>query len=145
MRQLHSDPVPQALAAAGPFPKVYAVVPHGDCMEPLYKHGVPLIISSTAKVEAGDVVIVHLKPEAQGRWGFEAIVKRLRYGLNDMTFPWDPRGSNCIIPLCLEQLNPPRTHDVAVNHVLAVHKVLGAGTRGADGAALAPRTMVEGA
>lgn len=137
-KQANSTPTPAPQA----FPDVYAVIPRGDCMEPLYKDGVPLIISTAAKVEAGDVVIVHLKPGAQAPWGYEAIVKRLRYGLGGMTFPWDPTGSDVVIPLSLEQLNPPRTYNVPVDQIRAVHKVLGAGVKTKDGV-VAPRAMVE--
>lgn len=140
------SPADKSLAAPvelPPFPEVYAVTPRGVCMEPLYLDGQPIIVSSTAKVDAGDVVVVHLLPQFVQPGGFEAYVKRLRYGLYGMTFPWDPTGSDVIIPICLEQLNPPGQLDIPVDRIRAVHKVLGRGFIQPDGTVVAHRSIME--
>jgi len=127
------------------YPEIYAVVPRGDCMSPLYEDGVPIIVSSTAVCGAGDVVIVHMKPEFVKPGGFEAIVKRLTHDLYGTTFPWDPTGSDVIIPVTLEQLNPPRRHYIPYDRIAAIHKVIGKGEHSSDGQVTAPRSLVEAA
>ncbi len=153
----HSTPTPaeQALAdieaavndqrelVKSSFPAVYAVLAEGDCMEPEYFGGEPIIVSSTAKCEAGDVVIIHLKPEFVPTGGYEALVKRLKYPLYGMTFPWDPTGSDVIIPITAEQINPPRIYHIPADRIRAVHKVLGAGWHNANGGVEGRRSMVD--
>jgi Peptidase S24-like len=132
-----------ARMASGDLPQIYAVVAMGDCMEPHFKDGQPIIVSSTATPEEGDTVIIHFRPEFVRPGGYEAIVKRLKYGLYGATFPWDLTGSDVVITATVEQLNPPRTYHIPYDQILAVHKVLGPGKRDATGGVVAPREMVE--
>ncbi|WP_310538709.1 hypothetical protein [Phenylobacterium sp.] len=131
------------LQLAKPYPEIYAVVPHGACMEPEFKHGVPIIVSSIITPVAGDTVIIHLKPAAQALWGYEAIVKRLKYGLHGLEFPWEPGASNVVASIVVEQLNPPRSFDLWADQIGAVHKVMGVGKRGRDGQVTASRRTLE--
>lgn len=110
--------------AAGEGPRHYGVTARGTCMEPLYMDGDTLIVDSVVKYKEGDVVIVHIKPEFVKEGQPEAYVKRLRMDFG-LTFPWDPKGSDVILPLVLETLNPPQRVQIPSCHIAAVHKVVG--------------------
>ncbi len=128
------------------FPEVYAVIPDGDCMEPLYKDNEPLIVSSTATLEPGDTVIIHFAPGFRWSNGYEAIVKRLDHPLFGMVFPWQPpEGSNVAVPVSVSQLNPPTRYNIPPHVILAIHKVLGPGKRTVDGRVVAAKRLLEAA
>lgn len=88
----------------------YGLFVSGNSMEPRYHHGELVYIHPGRPVTPGCYVLVQVHPKAEGEPP-RALIKRLakRSG---------PR-------VVLEQFNPPKTFDLQMKDVIAIHRIVG--------------------
>ena len=98
------------------YPDLYASSLEGDCMEPQFQRGDKIILSPSAKPEAGDFGVFWPKKEGEQPQLKRLVMPPLR---------WDvPAGGECMPIVIIEQTNPPRRYAVAVDRIRAAHKVI---------------------
>ena len=120
-----SKPITEPLPFIHPddMPDLYALEGRGTCLQPRYNDGDLLVMDKREKPQKGDAVVVTFTREHAALYGAPGWVKLL--GLN--LPPSDVPGLSGLV--VLDQVNPPRRYAIPSDHVLAVHKVIGAGTR----------------
>jgi hypothetical protein len=115
------------------MPNLYALMTWGDCMEPLYEDGQPLLFSKREPWKSGDVVAIYLKPEAIPEDESPVpLLKRLISSPPPCFFtrgPTDSYGRPLGAvkgKLIARSLNPDQSVIIGTEYIWAIHKCLGA-------------------
>lgn len=103
------DRVPRPPSLAD-VPTAYGLYVTGNSMEPRYHHGELIYIHPGKPVTPGCYVLVQIHPKGEGEPP-RALIKRL-----------SKRSGPRVI---LEQFNPPKTFDVQMKDVIAIHRIVG--------------------
>jgi hypothetical protein len=110
------------------LPDRYAMVCHGDCLEPEIASGSCLIFDKTEPFKAGDLVILFRRRDLVPDGQFQGIVKRLVMRPPPWVkgFPYQdhPRSVSDAL-IVVEMLNPRRLIQIRCADLLGVHKCLG--------------------
>jgi len=109
-------------------PDRYALLMKGDCMAPLYGHGTPILVDRREPYEAGDLVVLYLKPEAVKPGHSNCMMKRfvsIPPWVKAFPFSDSPKSDVHAIVI-VEMLNPERRNYFRCADILAVHRCLGA-------------------
>jgi hypothetical protein len=109
-------------------PERYALIVQGDCMAPLHRDGDVVTADKRAPYEAGDLVVIYIKPELVKPGRCNAMLKRLVSIPHwATTFPFKDHPESEVIAIAtVETLNPPRRLHYRCADVLAIHRCTGA-------------------
>ncbi|MBU3887211.1 S24 family peptidase [Methylosinus sp. KRF6] len=110
------------------FPDRYGMILEGSCIEPEFHDGQTLVFDKRAPIAPGDFVILIARPEIVPPGCPQAMVKRLVMGPpSGLSIPCEMSPeSDVVFAVLAEQLNPPRSVTFRVDHLLALHKCVGA-------------------
>jgi|GEM_PF-3646110 len=113
------------------LPDLYALICDGDCMEPLYQSGQPLLFSRVETCKPGDVVAIYRAPRSVAPGENPVLLKRLISSPPACFFnkPRDiygrPKGA-LQGKVIARMLNPDKSLIIGTEDVLGIHKCLGA-------------------
>lgn len=96
-------------------------------MEPVIREGTPVVGKKNGKLNAGDLVIIWVKPEFVAAGEHPALIKRLVMDVPHwVKFPYrDHPNSNVRAVIIVEQINPHRQFVIPCDRLLGIHKCLG--------------------
>jgi hypothetical protein len=136
MAQAKPKSTPHAAETApGPFiidpaqvPDRYVLIVQGDCMAPLHRDGAAVLVDKGAPFEAGDLVVIYLKPELVKPGRCNAMLKRLVSIPHWVaSFPFSDHPESQVVAIAaVETLNPPRRLHYRCADILAIHRCAGA-------------------
>jgi hypothetical protein len=110
------------------LPERYAMVCHGDCLEPEIASGSCLIFDKQESFKAGDLVILFRRRDLVPDGQFQGIVKRLVVSpppwVKEFPYLEHPK-SDVEALIVVEMLNPRRLIQLRCADLLGVHKCLG--------------------
>ena len=125
---------PQKLAAdalivtdPATLPDRYIVRLEGNCLEPAFPNGTPVVIDKKGKVGPGDFVVLFFKPEHVPAGKHQAILKRVVMAPPPyVKFPFREHPQSDVHALVIvEMTNPPRQFAYKCEHLLGIHKCVG--------------------
>jgi len=93
-------------------PNGYAIAVAGTSMEPRYHPGEMIYVHPDRLVTVGSYVLVQVRTKTEGGPA-QALIKRLA----------EKTGTRIV----LEQFNPVRLFDIALNDVISMHRIVGSG------------------
>jgi hypothetical protein len=109
-------------------PDRYVLIVQGDCMAPLHRDGAAVLVDKGAPFEAGDLVVIYLKPELVKPGRCNAMLKRLVSIPHWVaSFPFSDHPESQVVAIAaVETLNPPRRLHYRCADILAIHRCTGA-------------------
>ena len=93
-------------------PNEYATAVPGTSMEPRYHPGEMIYVHPDRPVTVGSYVLVQVRTKTEGGPA-QALIKRL--------------AEKTETRIVLEQFNPVRLFDIALNDVISMHRIVGSG------------------
>ena len=109
------------------LPDEYAMRVVGDCLSPAIKEGDAVVVDKRLPYNAGDLVVIYMRPELVRPGEMGIYVKRLVMNVAPyVKFPWrEHPDSTALAVVIVEQDNPRRQYTITADRILAMHRCLG--------------------
>ena len=125
-RRSKQESAPAFLDPATIKERFYGLTLKGDCLDPVFKDGVVIVVDRDGPPEVGCFAVFYYRPELVPPGFISPAIKRLVTAVPPLKLPYKlAPDSDCCPIIMVEQLKPAKRWWVSCDHLLAVHRCVG--------------------